>query len=311
MRALLVVNTFATTTTPAVQSVISAALQKHLDLTVVNTTAKNDAITMAELAAEQKFEVVIGLGGDGTINELANGILNSKSTLPKPILAGIPGGNANVFLQNLGFSPDPVTATAALLEKLEQESRRVIGVGKLTFEDQCRWFLFNAGFGIDARVLAKMEARRYKGKKVSDLNYALLAFRELLSEIVKTHPTLVIKNEAGIVFDPVQFALIMNFSPWTYVGSTAISPLAKISNTQSLDVFAPRFLSLISLARVVKDLISMRVTITDQQNIVLLGEKILELSSEIPIWAQVDGEPLVKVTSARVEHFADCLTVLA
>jgi diacylglycerol kinase family enzyme len=197
------------------------------------------------------------------------------------------------------------------LEKLEQKSRRVIGVGKLTFEDQSRWFLFNAGFGIDARVLAKMETRRYKGKRVSDLNYAILAFRELLSEIVKTRPTLVIKNETGMVFDPVQFALIMNFSPWTYVGSSAISPLAKISNTQSLDVFAPKFISLISLARVIKDLVSMRVAITDQQNIVLLGEKFLELSSEVPIWAQVDGEPLVKLTSATVEHFADCLTVLA
>ncbi len=75
MRALLVANTFATTTDDAIQTQVVNELSKHLDITVVNTKARNDAIEIARSAQHQGFELVIGLGGDGTVNEIANGLL--------------------------------------------------------------------------------------------------------------------------------------------------------------------------------------------------------------------------------------------
>jgi len=311
MRAILVVNDFASTTTPEVQTVISAALEKHLDLTVRHTSTKNDATKIAAEAVEQNFELVIGLGGDGTLNELANGILNSPAELSKPILAGIPGGNANVFLRNLGYSDDPVTATAQLMNKLELNSTKVLGVGKLNYSNQSRWFLFNAGFGIDANVLTKMEARRYKGKAANDLSYLMIAIRELINEIRKNKPTLRITDQDRITHEFVQFALVINFSPWTYFGSKSISPLQKKSDTTSLDLFASRVLTTKSLPGVIKDLISGNVIRSDQQNLVLTEQKRIEFSTELPIWAQVDGEAIAKITDASIEHYANCLTVLA
>ena len=311
MRALLVVNQFATGTTSEMQSVISAALANQLDLTVVNTTGKLHAFELGKSAKNNGYELVIGLGGDGTLNEIANGILENDSKSTKPALAGIPGGNANVFLRNLGYSNDPITATAQLLTNLERGTTRKIGMGKLTTENQSRWFLFNAGFGLDARVLVRMEARRFSGKLASDVAYAFLTLRELFTEIRKVKPNIVITDQNGVAYEKAQFALIINLAPWTYVGKLPISPLGKISDTKSLDIFATYQMSVSSALRLIKDLLSTKNLKSDAQTLVLTDQHSLKLSAYEPTWAQVDGEALAQVTSAQIEHFANCLNVIA
>lgn len=311
MRALLVVNTFATTTTPEVQSVISAALEKHMDLTIVNTSAKFDAEAIARDSKAQGYELIIGLGGDGTLNEIANGLLASGSNHDGPILAGIPGGNANVFLRNLGYSDDPVTATAQLMERIVAGSTKTLGVGKLSFDDASRWFLFNSGIGIDAKVLAKMEAQRNAGKQASDLAYARLAIKELVREIRKRKTSILVTDENGMSFDPVQLALVINFAPWTYAGRTAVTPVMQSEVTAAFDFFATRKLSLLNTLRLLKGLVSKSDIQTDSKNLVLRNQKSISISVDKPTWIQVDGEPLAKISTARFEHFADCLKVLA
>lgn len=311
MRALLVVNTFATTTTPEVQSVISAALEKHLDLTVVNTSAKFDAATIARDAKYQGYELIIGLGGDGTLNEIANGLLVDGSNVDGPILAGIPGGNANVFLRNLGYSDDPETATAQLMQLIAAGSTKTLGVGKLSFENTSRWFLFNSGIGIDAKVLAKMEAQRATGKQASDVAYALLAVKELVREIRKRKTSIVVTDENGQRFDPVQLALVINFAPWTYAGKTAVTPIMQSKATAAFDFFATRQLSALNTLRLLKGLIGKSDIETDSKNLVLRNQKSISISVDKPTWIQVDGEPIAKISTAHFDHFADCLKVLA
>ncbi|MFM1819045.1 MAG: hypothetical protein RIS61_643 [Actinomycetota bacterium] len=311
MRALLVVNPFATGTTAQMQSVISAALANYLDLTVETTTGKFHAYELAKSASENGFELVIGLGGDGTLNEMANGILDNGLGDDNPLLAGIPGGNANVFLRNLGYSNDPIAATAQLLTNLEKGFRRKIGVGKISLENQSRWFLFNAGFGLDARVLARMEARRFSGKIASDLGYAFLTLRELFTEIRKVKPSIVITDQNGIAYERAQFALVINLAPWTYVGKFPISPIENSADTKSLDIFATYQLNISTTARLIKDLLSPRIMQSDSQTLVLTKQHSLKVSAYEPTWAQVDGEALAQVTNAQIEHFASCLTVIA
>ena len=311
MRALLVVNGFATTTSPQVQSVISAALEKNLDLTVVNTSSKNHAIELGKTAQVNGFDLVIGFGGDGTLNEIANGLLVNGPNPDGPKLAGIPGGNANVFLRNLGFQNDPIAATAELMEKIKANSTRKIGMGRIGYGSEIRWFLFNGGFGLDARVVARMEERRYQGKLASDLTYGILTLRELFTEIRKVKPNIVITDQNKVSYKPVQFALMVNFSPWTYAGNFAISPMARKADTSSIDIFAIYNLTLSNTARLIKELISSKGLQSNSRTLVLESQKSLEVSAYEPTWAQVDGEALALVTSARIEHFADCLTVIA
>lgn len=311
MRALLVVNPFATGTTSQMQSVITSALANNLDLTVTNTTGKLHAYELGRSAKENNFEVVIGLGGDGTLNEIANGILDNGPGDSNPLLAGIPGGNANVFLRNLGYSNDPITATAELLTNLESGARRKIGVGRISYEDQSRWFLFNAGFGLDARVLARMEARRFGGKLASDLGYAFLTLRELFTEIRKVKPSIVISDQNGVAYERAQFALVINFAPWTYVGKYPVTPIENTSDTKSLDIFATYQMSVSTTARLIKDLLSSRSLQSDVRTLVLTNQHSLKVSAVEPTWAQVDGEALAIVSAAKIEHFADCLNVIA
>lgn len=200
MRTLLVINHFATTTDDAICATVCASLSRTLDLTVVNTGARNEAIQIAKAARDQGYELVIGLGGDGTLNEIANGLLADGPNPQGPILGAIPGGNANVFARNMGFENDAAKATNQLLTAVRNESFKTIGVGKISTENLSRWFLFNSGFGLDAAVLASMEARRESGKHASDATYVMLALRELFARTDRKKPELSLVGELGEIY---------------------------------------------------------------------------------------------------------------
>ena len=311
MRTLLVVNSFATTTTPEVQSVITSALANHLDLTVMTTAERLHAIEIGKQAIKDKFELVISLGGDGTLNELVNGLLDGEPSDSLPVLAGIPGGNANVFIRNLGYSNDPVTATAQLIENIGRKSTRKLGVGRISYLNQKRWFLFNAGIGLDARVLSKMEEKRTQGKTASDLSYALITLKELFAEVRNGRAQLTITDQDERTYGETQFALIVNFSPWTYVGKFAISPSRRQVDTSAFDVYAPYELSVSRTAQLIRDLV-LRGELEKNENVlVLTKQKSMTITASQPTWLQTDGEALDLVTTAKIEHFADCLTVFA
>ena len=117
MRALLVVNPKATATTPAAATSCASALASDLKLDVVETTHRGHATELAAGAVDDEIDLVVALGGDGTVNEVVNGLLTTTpSTVPA--LAVVPGGSTNVFARGLGIPSDPVEATGALLEAL-------------------------------------------------------------------------------------------------------------------------------------------------------------------------------------------------
>ena len=213
MRALLVANTFATSTDDAIQARVVSELSKHLEITTVNTSARNDAIEIARTANKQGFELVIALGGDGTVNEVANGLLLDGPNPEGPLLAAIPGGNGNVFARNMRLSENPLIATSQILKALDADQYQLIGVGKIVTNNISRWFLFNAGIGLDAAVIAQMEARRASGKTVSDFSYAKLALRELFTRTDRKHGLLSLVSDSGEVQRDAHFALIVNLAP--------------------------------------------------------------------------------------------------
>lgn len=131
MRALLVVNPAATTTSARVRDVISTALSSDLKLEVATTEYRGHARDLARKAAESgEVELVVSLGGDGTVNEIVNGLLHhgpDPEALPK--LAVVPGGSTNVFARALGLPNDAVEATGALLDALRAGTSRTVGLG--------------------------------------------------------------------------------------------------------------------------------------------------------------------------------------
>jgi diacylglycerol kinase family enzyme len=161
---MLVVNPKATATTERQRDVLTRALGSDLKLDVIQTTHRGHAIELGRQAVSDGVDLVVILGGDGTINEIINGLLGSGpwqgSNPDTPALAVVPGGSTNVFSRSLGVARDPVVATSELLEALRAGRSRRIGLGRV--DD--RWFTFTAGLGIDADAVRRVEIARTKGK---------------------------------------------------------------------------------------------------------------------------------------------------
>src|SRR3990170_6936087 len=144
MRALLVVNPFATTTSARTREVLVSALEGALKVDVVHTDHRGHAAEVARQARLDGLDLVVTLGGDGTVNEVVNGLLNPGGPDPDaPALAVVPGGGTNVFARALGVPRDPVEATGVLLAALRARRSRSIGLGRAGE----RGVTFHAGLG--------------------------------------------------------------------------------------------------------------------------------------------------------------------
>src|SRR5437660_14407 len=141
-RALLLLNPEATSVSPAVRDVIARALASELKLDVAETKRRHHATHLARGAAHEGFDIVVCFGGDGTLNEVINGLAGTDVPL-----IPLPGGGTNVFARTMGLSKDPIEATTTILRHLQEGVLpRRINLGSLNG----RAFAFCAGIGIDA-----------------------------------------------------------------------------------------------------------------------------------------------------------------
>lgn len=254
MRALLVVNPRATTTSTATADVIVGALAHELDLEVTFTTHRGHGVDLGQWALDNNLDAVIALGGDGVVNEVVNGILRDGPGPGVPALGVIPGGSANVFSRTLGIPNDPVEATGVLLRSAREGKFRRIGVGHATFDDGARWFVVNAGLGIDAQIIVEMERQRRAGKKASPSRYFLTTIRQYLRTRDPVPMTLTRSGSPAV--QDVVVTIVQNTSPWTYFGSVPIDPCPHASFETGLDVFALRSLRPLTTLRAAARLLS-------------------------------------------------------
>lgn len=239
MRALLVVNHKATTTSGRVRDVLVQALRSQVDLRVVHTERRGHAAALAEQAAVDGLDVVVALGGDGTVNEVVNGLLARGVRAGGPALAVVPGGSTNVFARAVGLPGDWVEATGVLLEALRANRFRTIGLGRA--DD--RYFTFFAGLGLDAEVIARVEHARRKGDTSSPWLYsrALIAQYTLSADKRRSRITL---EQPGERTDPhLATVIVQNTSPSTFIGSKRIDACPDASFETGLDLVALRDLS--------------------------------------------------------------------
>ena len=176
MRAVLIVNPTATSTTPAGRDLLAHALKSRLELTVEHTNHRGHGTELGQAAADDGVDLVVVHGGDGTVSGVVNGLLGRPGSTPAghvPAVAVVPGGSANVLARSLGISRDPVAATNQLIQLLDDYRRHQTWrrIGLIDCGEQ--WAVINAGMGVDAEVVAAVEAQRDKGVKVNAV--ALLA----------------------------------------------------------------------------------------------------------------------------------------
>lgn len=181
-----------------------------------------------------EFDVIIPAGGDGTVNEVINGLLGSAegeiaNWQDVPAVAVLPTGSANVFARALGYPSDTYAAAEMLVNLLRQDLRRTISLGTWKGdEEDARWFAVNAGFGIDAEVIERMERARSKGFAASPLLYLQVSARAWMKAQM-TPPEITVEaldQEGGeLKRENVPMLFASNTNPWTFLG-----PLPVVTN---------------------------------------------------------------------------------
>ncbi|MFI2371099.1 diacylglycerol/lipid kinase family protein [Streptomyces sp. NPDC018833] len=321
MRALLVVNPAATTTSARTRDVLIHALASEMKLEAVSTEYRGHARDLGRRAAESDdIDLVVALGGDGTVNEVVNGLLHhgpDPEQLPR--LAVVPGGSTNVFARALGLPNDAVEATGAILDALRDRTERTVGLGLAAgtpgTEDEGvpkRWFTFCAGFGFDAGVVGRVEQQRERGRRSTHALYIRQVLRQFLEEPHRRHGTITLEQPGAEPVQDLVLSIVCNTSPWTYLGNRPVYASPRASFDTALDVLGFSKLSTSAVARYASQLLMSSpergphgkhaVTLHDQTD--------FTLHSKVPLPFQVDGDHLGLRTSVTFTGVRRALRVI-
>lgn len=292
MRAVLIVNPNATSTTAAGRDLLAHALESRVDLSVVHTDHRGHAIEIAEAAKHDGTDVIIVHGGDGTVNEVVNGLLGRPGRpLPEtlPAVAVVPGGSANVFARALGISPDPIVATNQLVDLLSARRNgapwREIGL----MDCGERWAVFTAGMGVDGDVVAAVEAQRAKGRKVTAGRYIRVAVREMLAS-ARNEPLLTLEMPGQPPRTGVYFAFISNSSPWTYANTRPVWTNPDTTFETGLGVFAITSMNVWKNLMLVRRMLSKKPVIKGKHLIREDDVAWVRVTADEPVASQIDGD---------------------
>ncbi len=307
-RARLIVNPGATSTSPRARDVLIQALGSQMSLEVAETKARGHAAELAFDAAHSGFDLLLVLGGDGTVNEVVNGMLADGVEVDAPTLAVVPGGSTNVFARALGMPDDRVEATGYLLELLRAGAKRTIGLGRA---DQ-RWFTFTAGLGLDADVVAQVERKRASGRRSSHALYVRTALRSAARRSAHHSPPLRLSDLDEPVDSPVGMVLVGNTSPWTYLGRFPVDPFPGASFDIGLDLLALQHVDLRRTLRLARQSLSSRDRPPSGDGVVHRHDLAqLTVTADEPVAFQVDGDYLGERSSVAFEAVPKALHVVA
>jgi diacylglycerol kinase family enzyme len=208
---LLIVNPYATTVSDRLKNLVVYALQGRYEVETVATEAQNHATEIGREVRDHGYDVVVAFGGDGTLNEVANGLAGTD--VPVSVL---PGGSTNVVSRTLGIPNDVVDATEHLLALVDEWQPRRIDLGRV---DE-RHFVFSCGAGIDATVVKRVDAHPRLKSAAGPYYFTWAAisalYRQYIVNPVRLRVAVDGKTSEGVT------ALAQNSDPFTYFASRPI-----------------------------------------------------------------------------------------
>lgn len=294
--AALIVNPNAGRLTEQVRNDVIASLRARLKVDVYATTARDTGISIAQEVADAGEHLVIAFGGDGHVNEVANGVAGTDS-----VLGIVPGGTMNVFARALGLPLDPFRAIEHLANSVGTETRSV-PLGQM---DE-RYFTFSAGCGFDAEAAERVERYVPNKRRFGELFFYWSAFRVLAGSHRHRNPTMTLSGPFGR--ERVAMAIASNAGPYAYLMDRPINVAPDVRLDGGLDVFGLRVMRieafpLYAWRAVSGDLIH-------HDDVVYASDlEGFELSGDRPFSRHVDGEPLPPRSSARFRIVRDILRV--
>src|SRR6188472_3874097 len=208
---LLIVNPYATTVSDRLKNLVVYALQGRFEVETVSTEAQNHATEIGREVRDHGYDVVVAFGGDGTLNEVANGLAGTD--VPVSVL---PGGSTNVVCRTLGIPNDVVDATEHLIGLADDFEPRKIDLGRCNG----RRFVFACGVGLDATVVKRVDAHPRLKARARQWYYTWAAvsgfYRHYLRDPVRFELEIDGGTQEGVT------AIAQNSDPFTYFGNIPI-----------------------------------------------------------------------------------------
>ncbi len=303
-RMLIIVNPYATTVSDRLRHLVVYALQSRFEVDALDTEARGHATELCREAAHEGYDVVVAFGGDGTVNEAANGLLGS----PTPLTC-LPGGSANVFAKMLGIPGELVDATEHLLALADDWRPRRVDLGVVNG----RCFTFASGLGVDASVVERVDANPRLKARLGAYYFTWVALHTFARRYLLKPPRMEVL--AGGETLPSVTTIVQNGSPFTYFQNRPIA----IADGTTLDSgvlcgcvlhdATPLSIPSIGLRAFSR---GMRVSRHRQvTGLSELTELTVRSTDERPLPLQVDGDFLGEVTQARYSILPGALNVVA
>jgi diacylglycerol kinase family enzyme len=333
-RMLIIVNPYASTVSDRLRHLVVYALQGRFEVDAVDTEARGHATVLCREAAHEGYDVVVAFGGDGTVNEAANGLLGS----PTPLTC-LPGGSANVFGKMLGIPGELVDATEHLLALADDwRPRRVdLGVvsaelaspagdadrsqngaedgerghGEEAIEERC--FTFASGLGVDASVVKRVDANPRLKARFGAYYFTWIALRTFTRRYLVGAPRMEVLSGDHVLLGVT--TIVQNGSPFTYFQNHPI----EIADGTTLDSGSLSSCVLhratpLTMPSIAVRAFSRRVRVSGHWQVTPcndLRELTVRSADDRPLPLQVDGDYLGEVREARYSIRPAALNVLA
>ncbi|MEA2452008.1 MAG: hypothetical protein QOG04_718 [Actinomycetota bacterium] len=299
-RVLLISNARAGSVSNRTKEVIVKALSADFKLDVADTEARGHASELARDAVDQGFDAVLAFGGDGTINEAAQDLVETDVAL-----GVIPGGSTNVLARALGVPADPVEAVAFAASHLRSGTKRRINVGRIG----ARYFLFSCGMGLDAEVVKRVEADHEGKLKHADLTFLKHALGAGFSRYRGAEPN--ITMEAGSAPpEKVLFAIVCNARPFTYFGRFAVDACPEASLEKGLDFLGMTTVHASTIPRIAWSVFISRAHVRWKNSRYVTDVREGNLRATEPMPVQVDGDYLGDVDRVMIRSIPNSLDLL-
>jgi diacylglycerol kinase family enzyme len=210
-RMLIIVNPYATTVSDRLKNLVVYALRGSYQVDAIDTEARDHATELCRAAAQEGYDVVVAFGGDGTVNEAANGLVGTDTPL-----SCLPGGRTNVYCRMLGIPTDVVDATEHLLQLADDWRPRRVDVGLLND----RHFLFSAGVGLDASVVERVDAHPRLKARLGEWYYTWTGVKTFNRRYL-VRPARLEVDLDGEQLEGVT-TIVQNAAPYTYFGNRPV-----------------------------------------------------------------------------------------
>lgn len=301
-RLLLIVNANASSVTPSTVNVIERALASEFEVQRANTKRQGHATHLAQGAAHEGIDLVVAMGGDGTVNEIANGLAGTQVPLGL-----IPGGGTNVLARSLGIPKEPIEATWHLLANRNNPPRRV-PLGRAVG----RYFTLSCGVGFDGAIVRDVERRQRLKKGLGHPFFVWSGLRIFFAGVDRRHPPIRVRWGANLEHerDDLFLAICQKTRPMTFFRNREMNICPDVRLEKGIDLLAVDTFRASTILRIVGQAFRDGIDVRNPHILYLHDQQQVEVTGDMMLPVQMDGEYIGDHQQVLLESVSDALSLL-